>query len=718
MLFNLKIYGARAMRFYKTLALMAISLLLLTPYMSPVVKEPQNNGVINNIIYESSLETPDWVKNAVFYQIYPDRFRDGNPNNNARGDGSSWGDILWKAYGGNPTVYAANRTWGEYPYLNPPWGRDWFGGDLQGVEEKASYLADLGVTAIWFNPTMDSTDNHGYTVIDYKSVNRYFGINHRDTDGTLILDYNASIEVFKNMTAALDEYGIKVVLDGVFNHCSAKNQWFDRDDDFPTDGAYENQSSPWYNWFVFYDWPDDYKCWWGVKGMPEPEEVDGFKNYIYRADDSVIKFWNDLGVDGWRLDCGPDVSDKFWREFRTYYKAINPEGFILGEAWGDSSHWLQGDQWDSTMNYPFRDAVLNWANGGSVTAFDDSLGDIRSWYSQEAFYSLFNILDSHDVNRALSVLGENKNRMKLAVIFQMTYPGVPVVYYGDEVGMSGPGGFEHARQCYPWPDTGGSPDTDMFNLYKKLIAIRKGYPVLSVGTLETKLVNATQKIYVLERRYNSSAAILVYNNGDSTQTVNIDVSHLLPDGSILTDVLNNEIYTVSEGNVSVQTRGMWASILISPSAISCDSAGLSKDGFHPGEYVYCKGSGFPSDTSVRLYVAENRTWVDGDNLTDVRGPFGYNMTTTDANGNFPITCLGLAGNLSAAEWPAYYDIAVDVDCDGIFDAGLDAVDDVIYLPGITVPEALLVRDIAILFIPCLIAIVITRRRKINPRIKV
>jgi len=556
------------------------------------------------------------------------------------------------------------------------------------------------------------------TVIDYKSINRYFGVNHRDANGNLILDYNASIEVFKNMTKALDQYGIRVVLDGVFNHASAKNQWFDRDNDLVTQGAYESQLSPWYSWFNFYNWPEDYEAFWGVKRMPEVQEVDGFKDYIYRASDSVIKFWNDLGIDGWRLDYGDGVSHNFWQEFRTYYKQLNPEGFILGEYWGDARDWLQGDQWDSVMNYPFRSAVLDWANGGSVTMFDDNLWNIRNWYPAEALYTLFNILDSHDVERALSVLGESKARMKLAVIFQMTYPGIPVVYYGDEVGMSGPGPFEHARQTYPWPDTGGSPDQGMFNHYKKLIAIRKSYPVLTVGTLETRVVDDARNIYVLVRKHNSTVAILAYNNGDTPQTITINVSDLIADGTVLTDVLNNESYTVSGGEITVQTKGMWANIMLSPmlspSAISCDSAGSPKDTFYPEDHVYVKGIGFPANVTVRIYVTANETWADGASITDVRES-GYNTTMTDSDGCLPVTHLGLAGDLPTEEWPAYYDIVVDVDQDGNFDAGLDALDDVTTLPGVMiVSENTLIGDLAILFVTCLITIVIARR-KVRPR---
>lgn len=551
---------------------MTITLLLFALCTSLVATEAQasSSKTIDNanINSGSSFKTPDWVKNAIFYQIFPDRFRDGNPDNNAWGNGTS-GDILWKNPGDWPsTVYAVNRTWGEYPYLDPPYGRDWFGGDLQGVQEKASYLSDLGITAIWFNPIMDSTDNHGYTVIDYKSVNRYFGVNHRDASGRLILDYNASIEVFKNMTAALDKHGIKVVLDGVFNHFSAKNQWFDRDNDFPTDGAYESLSSPWYSWFKFYSWPNDYQTFGGVKNMPKLQEVDGFKNYIYRANDSVIRFWNNLGVSGWRLDYANGLSHEFWREFRTYYKQLNPEGFILGEYWENAHDWLQGDQWDAVMNYPFRNAVLDWANGGRVASFNESLWNVRSWYPEEALYTLFNILDSHDVERVLSALGENKTRMKLAVIFQMTYPGIPVVYYGDEVGMSGPGPFEHARQCYPWPDKGGTPDEDMFSHYKKLISIRKSYSVLRTGSLSTLLVDDANNIYALLRQDNSSnpIAVLVYNNGANQRSVTLNVTGLLPEGTSLTDVLNDRVYKVKNGRITLPVDGLWASILIGANA--------------------------------------------------------------------------------------------------------------------------------------------------------
>jgi len=510
----------------------------------------------------NTFRTPDWAKNAIIYQIFPDRFRDGDPNNNAVGDGGS-GDILWKEWSRGRIIYAEKRQWNELPE-ELGLGRDWFGGDLKGVQDKAQYLADLGITAIYFNPIMDSTDNHGYTLIDYKSVNRYFGSNKRAPNGALILDSATGLEVFKNMTAALDNYGIKIILDGVFNHVSAKNQWFDRDNDFPTLGAYENTTSPWFTWFNFYNWPNTYQSWHGFLNLPEVLETQEFKNIILGdLSDSVIRFWHDLGVDGWRLDTGQDVSHTFWKEFRAAYKKLNPDGYIVGEYFGDASPWLQGDEWDSVMNYRFRDAVLDWALGGGVAYFDSRLTSIQRAYPAEAFYTAFNLLGSHDTERALTHLAGNKDRMRLVVIFQMTYPGAPVIYYGDEVGMQGLTDPD-SRRPYLWADLGLSPDIPLMEHYKKLISIRKSYSVLRTGTLTTLLADDANHIYALVRQDNSTNpnAVLVYNNGDTEKTVTLDLTNLLTDGYNLTDALNYKRYKVEGGKITVQVAPLWADILI------------------------------------------------------------------------------------------------------------------------------------------------------------
>lgn len=588
----------------------AFAVSLETPNI--IVNKIQNSGIDAQITTaDSTSKTPDWVKNAIFYQIFPDRFRNGDPYNDPIGNGTS-GDVLWKAWTGGlpirsyPAVYALKMPWTALPIGST----DWFGGDLKGVQDKAQYLADLGITAIYFNPTMDSTDNHGYTPINYTSISRYFGANKRAANGTLTLDPEASLQVFKNMTNALDRYGIKIILDGVFNHVSAKSQWFNRDNDYPTLGAFESQNSTWYKWFTFYNWTlKSYYHWDGDWNMPVVREIPDFENYIYGdPNNSVIKFWNDLGIDGWRLDTGNEVNQTFWEGFRTAYKTLNADGYIVGELFsGNPAPYLQGDEWDSAMNYQFRDAVLTWASGMnvlSVTALDNALATIRQEYPPEAFYASFNLLGSHDTVRALTYLMQNftplaeaKNKMKLAVIFQMTYPGAPVIYYGDEVGLQGLGDPD-CRRPYPWSDTGLSPDNDMLAHYKNLISIRKSYSVLRTGSLSTLLVDDANKIYALFRQDNSTnpRAVLVYNNGDTQKTVTLNVSSLLADGTTLTDALNYDVYKVENGKITVPVNGMWADILI--------SGNVTVPAQFPWMYVYI---GIPTGAIV-LGVAVYLIW--------------------------------------------------------------------------------------------------------------
>ncbi|MDI6884568.1 MAG: alpha-amylase family glycosyl hydrolase, partial [Hadesarchaea archaeon] len=279
---------------------------------------------------------------------------------------------------------------------------------------------------------------------------------------------------------------------------------------------------------------------------------------------SVITFWDELGVDGWRLDCGPDVSHEFWKEFRTCYKQLNPEGYVVGECWQHAGLWLQGDEWDGVMNYLWHDAVLSWARGGEVSSLDYKLRGIQGSYPEEAWRACLNLLGSHDTGRALTRLMDDKTRMKLAVIFQMTYPGVPCIYYGDEVGLTG-GGDPECRKTYPWEDLGGNPDMQMFEHHKKLIEIRMRYPVLRTGSLKTLKVDDGAHIYVLGRKLGDQVAVLIYNNGSSAENVTVDLGELAPAGTKFIDVLNeNREYTAGNG-LTLTTDGMWANILIGTS---------------------------------------------------------------------------------------------------------------------------------------------------------
>ncbi|MEM4973480.1 MAG: alpha-amylase family glycosyl hydrolase [Candidatus Hadarchaeales archaeon] len=543
-------------------------------------------------------KTPDWVKNAIFYQIMTDRFRNGDPSNDPVGDGNS-GDLLlkeWTTLGGvtYPNLYAKKMNWTDDVETNIRWanetaptlGRDYFGGDFKGILDKLPYLKDLGITAIYFNPIHEGPHTHGYTIDDYKSVKRYFG----------------GMEAFRQLMNALDQEGIRVVLDGVFNHCSVKNFFFDRESSWETLGAYESQSSEWYSWFTFYTWPKEYARWGGFYHLPELNETDAYKQYVYRGGytgwdtdpqkRSVIQFWNELGVDGWRLDVANEVSHDFWKEFRTYYKQLNPDGYLVGEIWYIQPEYLRGDEFDGLMNYPWRQAVINWLKGGSPSKFDSDLKNIKNAYPAEAFYALLNHLSTHDTNRIRSEVGGNWAKAKLAVIFQMTYPGVPCIYYGDEVGMTndyprGSNTLTRAdpfnRRPYPWKDQGypvpeqpDVPNDDLLDLYKKMTNIRRSHQVLRTGTVETLLTDDSKNIYALLRRlpnpeledyanYPEAYAVLVYNNGTSAQTVTLDLTGKLPAGTQLTDVLNGGSYTVS-GSLQLTVEGLWADILVSTPA--------------------------------------------------------------------------------------------------------------------------------------------------------
>lgn len=523
------------------------------------------NPIWDNTLDGDNFRTPDWVKNAIFYQILPYAFRNGSQANDPK-------DTDWYLRRENIHIEAFDRD-NLPPGMSH--GKTWFGGDLQGIREKIPYLENLGVNAVYLNPTFDSTQAHGYSVINYKSVNRYFGVNHRE-NGRLILDYENSLDVFENMMESFTEHDMRVILDGVFNHCSAKNSWFDIDNEWPnTLGAYESKKSPYYNWFEFKKWPEKYVNYGSDPLMITVMNVKGFRESVFGGENSVLGFWDNYGVDGWRLDTADGQPHSFWQKFRENYKQIDPKGYIVGEIGGDPSTWLQGDEFDSTMNYHFRNAVISWAGGVKPTIFHKKLKS-REDYPKEAFYASFNLLGSHDRIRALSALDDNVKRMKLAVIFQMTYPGAPVIYYGDEIGMRG-GTSISARCPYPWPDSGQErilvrpalrvpfePNMDLFHHYQKLIEIRKKYSVLRTGSLHFKKAVNENNLYILERYDDSNhpRAVLIYNNGSEPQQVELQVDNFLPDRAIIKDVLNENEYVVKNGKLETQVKGMWANVLL------------------------------------------------------------------------------------------------------------------------------------------------------------
>jgi glycosidase len=452
-----------------------------------------------------NVSTPDWAKNAVFYQIFPERFCNGDPSNDPQGV----------------------QPWGGTPTFN-----NFMGGDLQGVTQKLPYLKQLGVTALYFNPIFTSSSNHKYNTGDYMHVDPHFG----------------GDAAFHTMLQTAHSLGLKVILDGVFNHTGDDNAMF-------VDCKTNGQKSPFWGWYHIFGFPivtspqPNYDSWWGFGTLPKLMVASNpdVQNYIY----SVEEKWLKEGIDGWRLDVPNEIaSDDFWRGFRSRAKAINPNAYIVGEIWTDASHWLQGDQFDSVMNYVWRGNVDNFfANQTmNVDQLDQALLGQLNEYDPQISQVMFNIMDSHDVPRFLTDCGGDTAKQKLAVLFQMTFPGTPVVYYGDEIGMQGAKDPDN-RRCYEWNPA--NQNRDVQNFYKTVIALRNQNAALRTGTFRSFLRHNDFNLYAYVRELGASKIAVMLNNSNQVRDWNLDVSSVFPNGTTVTDPLARQTYTVANGTVAL-----------------------------------------------------------------------------------------------------------------------------------------------------------------------
>lgn len=377
-------------------------------------------------------EPPSWVKDAVFYQIFPERFANGDPSINP------------------PQI----EPWGQAPTPS-----NFFGGDLQGVIDHLDYLKDLGITAIYFTPIFEATTNHKYDTEDYFKIDQHFGSN----------------ETFKELIKQSHARGIKVMLDAVFNHCGKTFPPF-------VDALEKGEQSIYKDWFHVRSWPLEvidqvptYDTFAFEPKMPKLNtENEQVKAYLL----DVATYWiTEFDIDGWRLDVANEVDHQFWREFRQKVKQLKPDVYILGEIWHDATAWLQGDQFDAVMNYPFTNAVLDFfaLETKSSEQFKNQIGKQLANHTEQVTLSAFNLLDSHDTARLLTLAMHNERAMKLAVLFQMTYPGAPCIYYGDEVGMDG-GPDPDCRKCMEWNEA--KQNTDLLSFYKTVISLRQKYEAL------------------------------------------------------------------------------------------------------------------------------------------------------------------------------------------------------------------------------------------------
>lgn len=470
-------------------------------------------------VYDKNFKTPDWLKGGIIYQIFPDRFYSSGT----------------EKHGVRPS--RVMRRWGDEPFwreeqMNGIWNNDYFGGDLKGIEEKLLYLANLGVTCIYLNPIFEANSNHRYDTADYEKIDPLLG---------------AEDDLKSLCKTAREQYGISIILDGVFSHTGCDSKYFNIYSNYDDVGAYNSKESPYYPWYKFINWPDEYHSWWGIKLLPEViEETPEYREYIC-GKNGILRKWLKCGVSGWRLDVADELPDVFLDDLRRAVKDENSDAVIIGEVWEDATtklaygerrRYLLGEQLDSVMNYPFADAVLNFVKFANADAFIDSVMSIIEKYPPQVTNVLMNHIGTHDTERAITRLaGENcegygrhwqhehnklsdydyyrgVSMMKIASLIQYTLPGVPSLYYGDEIGMQGMKD-PFNRACMDWYE----PNTELHRWYKRLGEIRRGCKAFERGSFVP--VYCSYKTVAYLRSGDNNEVLVAVNLDENAVDINV-----------------------------------------------------------------------------------------------------------------------------------------------------------------------------------------------------
>lgn len=646
-------------------------------------------------VHDRSFRTPAWLHAANVYQIFPDRFRNGDPDNDYCRPGST---------AGCPTFYGD-----QTPLLREPWntaigdprqpggpfehqyGTQFFGGDLKGIENKLDYLQSIGVDTLYLNPIFKARSNHRYDTDDFLEVDPALG-----GDAALA-----------SLVLEMERRGMRLILDGVFNHSSSDSVYFDLYNRYGSpDGGCESRSSPYRDWYVFFNTNapcsfGDYEAWFGFGSLPVfKDDSGGVRDFFYRAQGAnVTEHWYARGASGWRFDVANEISHDWWNEYRQIAKDYKFDGPLIGEIWPDASQWLAGDQLDSVMNYRFRKNVLGFARGQynwgdndnsggneivalSPSRFDHALRSVREDYPAEATAAMLNLIDSHDTNRALyvlTVLGDNglaeaKERLKLSALFQFTYLGAPMVYYGDEAGMNapslanGPNGPEddpYNRAPYPWADepgdagTYGPADQSLIDYYSKLAHMRKQFASLRAGSFETLLTGDTtpsttdDSTYAFARSAGNERAIVALNNGASGNTASLPVAAHFSDGATLRDALTGATYGVSGGQVNITLAPRSGVVLFdaslppvdttAPNASATANPPANAFGWHRATSVTVNLSATDGGSGVK----ELRYWVDDGAVNVVTDNTASVVIDVQGEHTVYLRAIDNAGNASA-----------------------------------------------------------------------
>ncbi|MBQ2677096.1 MAG: glycoside hydrolase family 13 protein [Clostridia bacterium] len=508
-------------------------------------------------VYDKDFTVPKDFGKGIIYQIFPDRF--------------------YKAESENMPPFPSDRIladWEDEPefalgFKGRVINNDYFCGNLLGIQQKLPYIKSLGCTTIYLNPIFEAHSNHRYNTADYMNIDPMLGTN----------------EDFKNLCRSAKEQGISIILDGVFSHTGSDSIYFNREGRYDSEGAYQSKSSPYYNWFNFEQWPNKYGAWWGHITLPETNELNEDFNEFINGKDGVISHWMKMGASGFRLDVADELPDEFIENIRTAVKSADKNGILYGEVWEDASNkisydkrrrFLLGNELDSVMNYPFCNMIIDFVKGGSGVDFINGVMQILENYPKECVDTLMNLLGTHDTERIITLLagepvnGRDRNwqsrqkmseeqlsegfkLLKLATVLQYTLPGIPCVYYGDELLIQG---YRDPfnRKTFDWSKT----ESESVQWYKKLGEIRTKCPALDGGEF-------------IAAQYEDGYVSFVRAKGEDEIYVMVNPSDeaayiwLLPgwrdDNVIMGDEPVDGILTLPPKGIAIMGRGSWVSEL-------------------------------------------------------------------------------------------------------------------------------------------------------------
>ncbi len=448
-------------------------------------------------------KVPQWFKTGVTYHIFVDRF-----NN----EDSTLEDVdkdLVEVYGGN----------------------------LKGIINKLDYFEDLGVDIIYLSPIFEAEGHHKYNVGDYEKIAADFG----------------DMEIFKLLISEIKKRDMHIILDGVFNHSGSNSKYFNKYGNYDSLGAYQSKDSKYYSWYKFIDFPDKYECWNNIDTLPEyNQENEEVLDYFFYNENSIVRKWLNIGIDGWRLDAADLLSDEYLTHLYKNVKEISSNSIIIGELWNDAStfiskeekkirNYMCGNELDSVTDYPFHGLCINYSNGYfTPQTFRKKIYSLIENFPIEYYYALWHFTGTHDIPRILSILDGDVNVLKMFVVLLMTLPGVPMIYYGDEVGLKGEGDPDN-RRPFPW----NNMNMDIYNHFKEIIAIKKNSDAFKKGSIHFIEDN---NFLIYERKYGDESIYTVLNNSDNKV---FDIN-LISDNIILKDIQTDVIYDSSNNEFELK----------------------------------------------------------------------------------------------------------------------------------------------------------------------